>query len=680
QEAGLYGENGIMPIRRQLKQNNIQTPMLLSFFSNLNLSSFHRIEFITLFGLVLSIFMIIFKCLRTTFFFFILWLIYYSCFQVGGLFLWFQWDTLLLEAGFLTCIVAPLRIIYLSKRKQLIENNDNDFYHDRIVLWLIRWLAFRLLFASGIVKLSGYDRTWWNLTAMFYHYQSQCLPTPLSYYAHHISQWLHSLSTAFVYMIMSGTAILFFSPLRQHRLWAFYFQTFLQILILLTGNYNFFNLLTIFLCLSLVDDKWLNSWNFKSTVKNQNQKKSSLKNIEIIVKWIINLVLIFVYVYLTIKWFGIKWNSNKNLIETKIMFTPKQFDLFLKRFVPVCIFIGWCSLIFTITKALTQSIKRPKKFYKKLFHLIITAFYSIIAICLFFISLIPFSVIEKNTLQALPGELQTWYNKYEQYHIFNAYGLFRSMTGVDGRPELIIEGAFESTNSKGLQWKEYEFQAKPGILSHSPTFVAPHQPRLDWQMWFAALSNYQHEAWLANFLYRLLTNQNEVLKLIKYSPFANKPPKYLRVMLYRYNFTELGSSNWWKRELLTREWFPTISLDTQWFIDYIKHQDILQIKSKTIESSVLVTYLQAIRSFSDKINPILFTWFPVCFAFIILILKKCLYSTSNYYVKSRQSYQTVSTLDDKDESNHRSNNVDDHTGKILGKQHRGKTDQQRKNN
>ncbi|CAF4399996.1 unnamed protein product [Didymodactylos carnosus] len=87
---------------------------------------------------------------------------------VGGLFLWFQWDTLLLEADFLTCIVAPLRIIYLSKRKQLIE-------------------TFRLLFASGIVKLSAYDRTWWNLTAMFYHYQSQCLPTPLLYYAHHIS-------------------------------------------------------------------------------------------------------------------------------------------------------------------------------------------------------------------------------------------------------------------------------------------------------------------------------------------------------------------------------------------------------------------------------------------------------------------------------------------------------------
>ncbi|CAF4621065.1 unnamed protein product, partial [Didymodactylos carnosus] len=106
---------------------------------------------------------------------------------------------------------------------------------------------------------------------------------------------------------------------------------------------------------------------------------------------------------------------------------------------------------------------------------------------------------------------------------------------------------------------------------------------------------------------------------------------------------------------------------------------ILQIKSKTIELSVLVIYLQAIRSFSDKMNPILFTWFPVCFAFI-LILKKCLCSTSNYYMKSRQSYQTVSTLDDNDESNHRSNRVYDHSGKILDKQLRGRTDQQRKNN
>jgi hypothetical protein len=421
QQAGLYSDNGILPLRLQIKQQEKTKPFIVKLAHLFHWTPYRIMECILLLSILLSSLMIIFKCLRTSFTFGLLWLGYYTCFQVAGQFLYFQWDTLLLEAGFLTIIVAPLRILYL-KRKQV----DDFLYQDRITLWLIRWLAFRLLFASGIVKLTGGDKTWWGLTATIYHYQSQCIPTPLAYYAHHIPAWLHKLSTALVYMFMSGSGILFFSPFRTHRLIAFVLQVALQILIALTGNYNFFNLITIVLCFGLIDDRFLGYSQWES-VREERKHKKSCTWILTLFRWIIHLIILIGSIYLTIRWFDIRWNQKEKMITTRITFTRAQFDLFLRRFLPICLFIAWCSLVFTIGRSVFLSVQRPTKIYAKILHALMTIGYGILAMSLFFVSMVPFTVIERETSKALPYELQSWYNKFENYHIFNAYGLFRSM-------------------------------------------------------------------------------------------------------------------------------------------------------------------------------------------------------------------------------------------------------------
>jgi hypothetical protein len=163
-------------------------------------------------------------------------------------------------------------------------------------------------------------------------------------------------------------------------------------------------------------------------------------------------------------------------------------------------------------------------------------------------------------------------------------------------------------------------------------------------MWFAALSNYQHEPWLAFFLYRLLTNQPEVLRLIQINPFPTTPPKQIRVLLYRYNFTSPPSKDYWKRELINNEWFPTITLESQWFTSYIEQLNMTQI-DKPLPRSIL---LDIIRLMSNLMNGTLFTRFPVVIALVFLILRRILCTKPHKTVvvkKDNEWYQPVSMKD-----------------------------------
>jgi hypothetical protein len=89
--------------------------------------------------------------------------------------------------------------------------------------------------------------------------------------------------------------------------------------------------------------------------------------------------------------------------------------------------------------------------------------------------------------------------------------------------------------------------------------VAPHQPRLDWQMWFAALGNYRENRWFVNFMLRLLQGEPRVIALLQYNPFPAAPPKYIRAQVYLYNFTHPGERAWWRREP-RGTYFPVVSL------------------------------------------------------------------------------------------------------------------------
>jgi lipase maturation factor 1 len=113
--------------------------------------------------------------------------------------------------------------------------------------------------------------------------------------------------------------------------------------------------------------------------------------------------------------------------------------------------------------------------------------------------------------------------------IVNPYGLFAVMTTE--RPEITIEGSRDGSN-----WREYVFKYKLGPLERAPLWNMPHQPRLDWQMWFAALDNVAGQPWFASLLQRLLEGSPEVLGLLKSDSFADKPPKYVQALIYDYRF------------------------------------------------------------------------------------------------------------------------------------------------
>src|SRR5262249_18338906 len=141
--------------------------------------------------------------------------------------------------------------------------------------------------------------------------------------------------------------------------------------------------------------------------------------------------------------------------------------------------------------------------------------------------------------------------------IVNGYGLFRVMT--KDRGEIIVEGSAD-----GFDWRAYEFKWKPGDVARSPTWCAPHQPRLDWQMWFAALGSMRDRPWFFLFERCLLEGKPAVRGLLKTNPFPTTPPRYIRASFYRYRFTTTEERQqtgaWWKRQELG-EYFRSFSLE-----------------------------------------------------------------------------------------------------------------------
>src|SRR5712692_8249886 len=173
-----------------------------------------------------------------------LWVLYVSLNVVGQDFLMFQWDGLLLEAGFLAIFLAPFQFLPRLRRER---------EPSRAVLWLLRFLAFRLVVSSGLAKLVSRDPTWRNLTALNYHYETQPLPTPLGWYARQLPVEFQKFCVAVMFFVEIVVPFLVFAP-RRLRFFGVGAMIFLQVLIALTGNYTFFNLLTIALCLLLFDD------------------------------------------------------------------------------------------------------------------------------------------------------------------------------------------------------------------------------------------------------------------------------------------------------------------------------------------------------------------------------------------------------------------------------------------
>lgn len=457
QLSGLIGEKGILPANETMKSLGeaadgqhigLKRYAVFPTLGWINASE-RFVRFQAAAGVALALLVIIgiapAPCLA------LLWALYLSLSLLSQIFLNYQWDALLLETGFLAIFFAPPLWLGTSRGR----------HPSRAVLWLLRWLLFRLMFLSGCVKLLSGDPTWHNLTALQYHHETQPLPTWIAWHAHHLSPEFHKYSTLAMFCVEIGLPFLVFFPRRLRFIAAGAFVL-LQIGIAVTGNYTFFNLLTILLCVTLLDDAALSK------------------------------------------------------------FLPGRWRVAARE---------------TVAPAVITRIRRVLPIIRRVAVTLIVVVVLLISGMLLYGSF--------NRPFTPPAVLHGLYRAVAPFRSINSYGLFAIMT--TNRLEIIVEGS-----NDGQQWHAYEFKYKPGAVDRRPGFVAPHQPRLDWQMWFAALGNFRQNQWFMRFCQSLLQGSPPVLQLLDKNPFPNAPPKYIRARLYEYHFSSpLMRSNfghWWERK------------------------------------------------------------------------------------------------------------------------------------
>ncbi|KRT53675.1 Lipase maturation factor [endosymbiont of Ridgeia piscesae] len=365
----------------------------------------------------------------------LLFVIYLSLTQAGQFFLNFQWDYLLLEVGFLS--------IFLVDRPT------------RLVIFLFHWLLFRLRLLSGLSKILSGDPSWGSLTTLEYYFETQPLPHIGAWYAHQLPEGLLMTATALVLFSELLLPFFIFLP-RPFRIFAALSTILVQIGIIATSNHNFINLLTILLCLFLLDDH-------------------------------------FVRRLLPAKW--------------RTASPPLPQHSGHSRFVP-------------LISGLTAG----------------------------FILLVSLSLgYQMISGRSLPEPLASIALTGHQFGLGNVYHVFPTMQRE--RHELRIEGSQD-----GIEWHAYRFRYKPGPLDRQPAFIIPHQPRLDWMVWFVPTQAPEMLYWFDRLMLRLWKNTPEVTGLLAHNPFSDRPPRYLRVLVYRYRFTSgqerLESGNWWRADYL----------------------------------------------------------------------------------------------------------------------------------
>lgn len=421
QIVGLVGANGISPAANTLAAMRadygwrayLDVPSLFWFFR-----SDSALEVICLLGCFGALLLMLGLALRIAAI--SAYVLYLSLVAIGQPFTGFQWDSLLLESGFLAIFADASWLPFAY-----------------------RLLLFRLMFESGLVKLTSGDDNWRNLHALRYHFFTQPLPTPLAYYMQQAPVWLlDTLTFATLFIELLVPFFLFAYPRRIRQI-AAAMLAFLQLFIALTGNYGFFNLLTIILCVWALDD-----------------------------------------------------------------------DCFPGR----------------LTRSVSLKLRMPRAV-------------NIAVACVIVLSILQVFGLQPALLEPL--------------EIVNPYGLFAVMT--TSRIELVIEGSDDN-----LHWRPYLFRYKPGDPHGDLPLVAPYQPRLDWQMWFAALGSPENSFWTKTLVFRLLSGEPTVLGLLKAAPFA-KPPRQIRILAYSYTFAEPSERRRngaiWDRKLLGI-WFGPVSIDS----------------------------------------------------------------------------------------------------------------------
>ena len=366
----------------------------------------------------------------------------------------------------------------------------------RAALFLLQYEWFRIYFESGIGKLLSGDPEWRHLTAMDEYYQNGPLPTWIGWYVEHLPHWFHAATAAGTLVMEIGIVWMLFLP-RRLRLICFFIVTPWEIGVILTANYAFLNYLVLILGFLLLDDRsvrWLVPQRFRGTLDEVAQEPEvAAKESPVI----------------TILSPG---NGEREGEAGVASPRPEDQEQRVR---------GW--------RGHLKAIK--------------------VAVAAVFLTWIAYDTTAEMIRMPWPEApvFMAPIEGLEPFRIANQYGLFEVMT--HGRYEVEFQGS-----NDGQNWTPYLFLHKPQALNQAPGIYAPYQPRFDWNLWFASLTDWQQASIVPLTEEHLLDGDGDVLALFKGNPFPNAPPKYVRAMLWQYWFTseaeKRATGNWWRRELL----------------------------------------------------------------------------------------------------------------------------------
>ncbi|XP_026779548.3 lipase maturation factor 2b [Pangasianodon hypophthalmus] len=554
QIPGLYGEDGVKPVHlprveTPLLEKLQDVPSLLWLAPSLGIGPQQGLELICLLGALLSLGAVLLSGLRDSLVYLCLWALYLSLYTVGGDFLHSEWDSLLLEAGFLAFLVAPCGLL-----------RSFSAPHDTVTFWLTRWLLFRLVLCTGVSKLASGDPCWWDLTALSRHYDTQASPTPLAWYAHQLPDWLSRLGAVCVLAVEIAVPLLmFFIPVRGLRINAFSILVVLQLCNILLGGCSLFNLLTIALAFSLLDDEVFDcSPVSKKKAKTKTWGQFLVSSLTFLFKLSVHLLVIFS----AVKFFKLEIHWEKKIVTSKPTFSRESFNDFVSQIQVPSIWIGVLSLTWEVVAALLKCLY-VRGILGKLWALLQWATFTAATVGVFTLSLVPYTALAGMSSSKILPEVREAYEAVEKFHLVSSYGIQHRMIPPAGRPEIVIEGSMDKKT-----WTELSFMYKPGSMSGFPAVLGPHEPRLDWLLWEAARAKHDQSPWFAGLIQRLLEGKQDVLSLLQVDeaqyPFSSKPPAFIRAKVYHYHFTHAPEDGtealaWWKRQYVT-EFFPTVHL------------------------------------------------------------------------------------------------------------------------
>ncbi len=381
----------------------------------------------------------------------VIWALYMSYVHIGQDWYGYGWEIQLLETGFLAAFLCPLFDPRPFPRRPPPVP----------VIWLFRWLAFRIMLGAGLIKIRG-DECWRDLTCLYYHYETQPIPNPLSRYLHFMPKWFHNGGALFNHLCELLAPWFGFGPRRVRHV-AGCFMVAFQIILILSGNLSFLNYLTIVPMLACFDDS------------------------------------------------------------------------LLRRMLPG-------ALVRRAERAAAKAESSPAQ----------SVAVALLAVVVAILSYYP--------VVNLMSSRQAMNTSFNRLSLVNTYGAFGSV-GKE-RHEIVFEGTDDESITVATVWKEYDFMCKPGDPSRRPCVIAPYQPRIDWQIWFAAMSVPERYPWTAHLIWKLLHNDPGALSLLATNPFPDRPPRHVRAQYYRYAFAPPGNPEGltWRRTLLGT-WIPPLSVD-----------------------------------------------------------------------------------------------------------------------